>query len=653
MMDEEGPVAKIIQDATEPLLTLCDICKECVFRCYKYIDIADGAVFQLGYDGDVVSLGGNEHHKSRREWEDAIYKDCYICCRLRDLMPSSVLLDSGDPALESETFLECEISYHGSRPPLICITRSGHGIRLSMLRAALGKVRTEIYNVGPSTDSVSVWERAQEWIADCTLNHKRCQESDAGGPWYPTRLLDIGIASTESGTVGVIKLVETSQNEKGNHANFLLGIPNLPRTFEHAVQAARKLQVRYLWIDSLCIIQDEPEDWAKEAQLMHKVYRHAWCNISATASRNSGEDLFRTRTSERLVGPLVLDFGGPRNAVLVEEDYFTAAVELSPLQTVSTGPDVDPVVPPADSQQRAWVLQERLLSPRILHFAENQVFWECNTNVAGETFPDSLKNGMAYHSMGNIISSAETPLQNWAPVLRNYTQRSLSYASDKLPAILGIAETLGRRWSGTYHCGIWNNGDILPQLAWHVDSASGVRPHPPRAPTWSWASVDGPVSLPEWSRKGFDPIAQIVHCESATDDKDPRKPVRGLLIVEGPLKKYVPASPPDDRFPERYRLVKRKDKVLLDAELCPMDNLYILPLYRESYMDYDADRHGASVDRVYHILLTPDDLDPSTLRRCGLEMSHHPRGWRPSEAKAGFTVGEYLGSERGYRVRIL
>lgn len=215
-----------------------------------------------------------------------------------------------------------------------------------------------------------MWDTAQKWIADCTLNHERCQERDADGSWYPTRLLDIGTANTEPGTAAVLKLVETSQNEihgpyvtlshswgggnpvmlkKGNHAHFLLGISNLPKTFEHAVQAARKLQVRYLWIDSLCIIQDQPEDWATEAQLMHKVYRHAWSNISATASRNSSEGLFRTRASERSVGRLVVDCGGPRNVVLVEEDYFTAAVELSPLQTVSTRPDVDPVVLPADS----------------------------------------------------------------------------------------------------------------------------------------------------------------------------------------------------------------------------------------------------------------------------------------------------------------
>ena len=295
------------------------------------------------------------------------------------------------------------------------------------------------------------------------------------------------------------------------------------------------------------------------------------------------------------------------------------------------------------------------MSPRILHFAENQVFWECNTTVAGEAFPRSLVNGMTYHSMRNIISSEETPLQNWAPVLRDYTRRSLSYTSDKLPAISGVAEILGRRWGGTYHCGIWTNGDILPQLAWHVDSGSGIRrPQPPRAPSWSWASVDSPVSLPEWSREALYPIAKIVHCEAGTDDTDPRKPVSGLLIAEGPLEKYVPARSPDDYLPERHRLVKGKDKVLLDTESCPMDNLYRLPLYEESYVDYDADRHGASVIRAYDMLLTPDDSDPSTLHRCGLTMTHDLFGRRFStKVSAGLAVGEYLDSERGYRVRIM
>lgn len=171
--------------------------------------------------------------------------------------------------------------------------------------------------------------------------------------WYPSRLIDLGSIDSQSGS---IKLVDTARvKPEGNYitlshcwgggtpvklksenlSDFFLEIRSLPKTFEHAVEATRKLGVRYLWIDSLCIVQDDPSDWMREAALMHKVYRHAWCNLSATAARNSNAGLFWNRGGNTLVGPLVVDVGEPKRTLLLEADLFTAAIEHSPLQDVS------------------------------------------------------------------------------------------------------------------------------------------------------------------------------------------------------------------------------------------------------------------------------------------------------------------------------
>ena len=128
----------------------------------------------------------------------------------------------------------------------------------------------------------------------------------------PTRLLDVGLddsyalrvcegASVPPGT-SYVTLSHCwggnvpMQLKKDNVSTFQAGLPDgIPTTFADAIQITRAIGIRYLWIDSLCIIQDSVEDWQKEASLMDHVYEHAWCNIAATKARNSSEGLFSDR----------------------------------------------------------------------------------------------------------------------------------------------------------------------------------------------------------------------------------------------------------------------------------------------------------------------------------------------------------------------
>jgi hypothetical protein len=143
-------------------------------------------------------------------------------------------------------------------------------------------------------------------------------------------------------------------------------IDELPKTFQDAIAITRRLKVRYLWIDSLCIIQDSVEDWNDESSKMEDVYANGFCNIAATGAPDGRTGCFvernpvlaqACRISNESVHKSSLRRGGPYD--FVTEDLRSDGILGAPLN------------------RRAWVVQERMLSPRIIHFGKNQVFWEC------------------------------------------------------------------------------------------------------------------------------------------------------------------------------------------------------------------------------------------------------------------------------------
>ena len=157
-----------------------------------------------------------------------------------------------------------------------------------------------------------------------------------------------------------------------NLSSLRLHIPvdELPQTFQDDFALTRRLGTDYLWIDSLCIVQDDREDWFSESARMGDVYKNGLCCIAATGFSSSRTGLYATRTAERLLPCRVFaNWDGKRHDgkhpvrgeyYLVELDrYWYNAVDEAPLQ------------------RRAWAMQERLLAPRVLHFGSEQLLWEC------------------------------------------------------------------------------------------------------------------------------------------------------------------------------------------------------------------------------------------------------------------------------------
>jgi hypothetical protein len=167
--------------------------------------------------------------------------------------------------------------------------------------------------------------------------------------------------------------VEFLQLLKGNFASMKEGIKidDLPKTFQDAVAITRRLGVRYLWIDSLCIIQKSTEDWARESSMMGDVYQNGLCNIAATGAPDGQWGCFMERDpilaqkcEVRVDRPLSKFNLKPGLYDLVPRNLWEGGLSNAPLN------------------KRAWVAQERILAPRVLHFGRNQLFWECNGLVS-------------------------------------------------------------------------------------------------------------------------------------------------------------------------------------------------------------------------------------------------------------------------------
>jgi hypothetical protein len=255
-----------------------------------------------------------------------------------------------------------------------------------------------------------------------------------------------------------------------------MSLSRLPPTFRDALLITRKLKLRYIWIDSLCIVQDSRSDWESESAKMASIYKNAFITIAATASPDFQGGCFSKSKAD-------LCFHIKQSGVL---DTVIAA------RTEVTGklPDLYPLL------TRGWVYQERMLSRRYLHFYRNELMLECREQRVCEcgnhpgrldVYGEQLAAKSKYHNPGvNRLAAS------WQKVVMNYSMLRLSESSDKLPAIFGCAQDMGDPDRGIYLAGLWER-TLGEDLLWTPRNYSTVS-HPTnwRAPSWTWASIDTP-----------------------------------------------------------------------------------------------------------------------------------------------------------------
>lgn len=279
----------------------------------------------------------------------------------------------------------------------------------------------------------------------------------------------------------------------------------LPTTFNDAVLVARELGVRFLWIDSLCIIQDSPEDWAVHAPQMAKVYGGAYATIAADAAKDSAAG-FLSGCRRHLSSPKTVAFScdghdglvyvRKRGSLAYQLPYHDWSEPGRSIASRIRGPkevvdrfcrEQEP--PESGLSTRGWVFQERVLSPRTLHFGGAETGWECRSLINCECSASSMR----YHRKTSLLKRALSKMA-WTTVVEEYTRLRLTFEEDRLVALSGLAEARKHLSNDIYIAGMWLN-NLKRELLWRSDvptAKSAVR-RLDIAPTWSWASVTCPV----------------------------------------------------------------------------------------------------------------------------------------------------------------
>ncbi|KAK4159284.1 heterokaryon incompatibility protein-domain-containing protein [Cladorrhinum sp. PSN259] len=361
----------------------------------------------------------------------------------------------------------------------------------------------------PSERSVSAAiAQIRFWLGECA-NHPGCALSS----WnpdipLPTRVLDLARYNPDDLGSSIVTLVESKGREAkyvalsycwGTQNNNLKttpetiqrhkqGIPftDLPLTFQHTAQIARAVDVQYIWIDSLCIIQDEEHktDWNREAPRMADVYRGSFLTVSATWGDTPHSGCFIDPQPGTTIGPIVV-----REVKHFPDTLRVALPENNPAEGFHL-------------LTRGWTYQERTLSPRLIHFGRHEMIWECSTSCTcecGQAKDSHL--GLSKAQFHDLISSpwGEKWPNAWRRMIIQYSALHLTYASDKLPALSGLADQIQRSSNQTYIAGMWQETLVL-DMCWYLPRIAGKPPKRPyatyQAPSWSWASVNGPVEYP-------------------------------------------------------------------------------------------------------------------------------------------------------------
>lgn len=277
---------------------------------------------------------------------------------------------------------------------------------------------------------------------------------------------------------GLIRLLAKNEEE------FKQGIPlsSLPSTFRDAAKICRGVGIDYLWIDSLCIIQDNKDDWATQSAIMGDIYSNGLVTLAAVWAKDANSGLLPREYIKHMRG---LSLEGYKNVYLrrcyvrdayMDEDDYRESRGLSPLWT------------------RAWVFQERQLSPRVVEFYQTEISWTCNslTTESGRCLEERKVSPKAFLPRDRPLTSTD-----WGSIVYTYSQLSLTYESDRLPALAAMAQRFGEMTGRQrYHMGIWEE-DPIHGLMWSVSLPISALPDSRATsnPSWSWASSLVPVDL--------------------------------------------------------------------------------------------------------------------------------------------------------------
>ncbi|KAK8254529.1 heterokaryon incompatibility protein-domain-containing protein, partial [Phyllosticta capitalensis] len=368
----------------------------------------------------------------------------------------------------------------------------------------------------------SIRDTLRAWLFECDTKHKSCQTLGNGiGGSCPKRLIQVA-----EGAIRVVELESDSEVTyttlshcwgsefdaervpkalSTNIGSLQVSIDwtEIPPTFQDAIKITRLVSCEYIWIDSLCIIQDDAEDWENQASQMAKIYSNSYLNIAATASRNSWGGLLKQRV---LSVDRVFDSATtrPLKSYAFGENII-ARPYLKQVHDgfIGTGVERDGT----DGGRfplllRAWIFQERLLSRRTVHFTRSEMVWECrsHTSCECEEYDPPPGNDNIKTKFDHIIRSSTTEIVSkvWWNCVLNYTEMDITKSTDWPHAIAGLASRVLPYMRSNYSAGLWEK--TLPfDLLWARLSADPIQLYDMSYGEWPFHSSCFPRTPPTWS----------------------------------------------------------------------------------------------------------------------------------------------------------
>ena len=432
----------------------------------------------------------------------------------------------------------------------------------------------------------------RSWLHQCIHHHPQCSPlnsstacSGPGSTRLPTRLIDLGqvpgcleprlVLPSTSEEIQYLTLSHAwsvTVNEshlklsRNNIHDLQVNIPleRLSQTFRDAMAITQQLGYRYIWIDSLCIIQDSTEDWEKESATMCHVYGNSILTIAALGM--NGLDGCFGKRDPRLITPCYLGKLQKGRGIYACPIVHNDRVRLMEF-LMQQG---------ARLPSRGWFLQERLLSPRTLYMGAPELYWECSSQTRCESVPEFngamaifghswlFQEKVRFHGLCRLpldtredevrVNNMKTDLlYDWAEIMRAYSASHLTYTKDRLVALSGITEAIQKGTNWTPVVGTWK--ELWPlDLLWffHESDGSWRMPSGLKTPSWSWLTIEGTKSFPairttSWSNFCLARVIDSTHHTGEVIEKETTITLKGYVRravwVDGLIKEEGPFHP--------------------------------------------------------------------------------------------------------------
>lgn len=424
----------------------------------------------------------------------------------------------------------------------------------------------------------------------CYSSHSMTDKSAEESTVLPTRVIDVGdleehepkprlfVSKKASGRYIALshrwsKAISTKLN-RYNLSRYQKELPvnDMPPTFQDAIEVTRQLGFRYLWIDSLCIIQDDESDWSNESHRMGTIFEEASCTIAAVDSvDDNGIDhgLFLPRDADPLSVKLTIPYKKVPLSKLSQRVFKTHTSVyvwkmrwLRELPTMKTCDKNTITIRPqfvsssrhilrSNWYKRGWVLQERLLSRRLIYYTKISLSWSCfieSGDEKGGCPKESTRIPLVQPRRGSHFPGVWI----WESIIRDYLRCQLTFSKDRLAAVGGISARLEAYSSCKIHAGILfcSHDDAAKNLLWYASKAPLRTFSEFHAPSWTWVAFNGEISFSMQRPSGTsDRLITILdfkvrnQCESTDPSKDCKGTcVSGSVSFKGPAGKLTRRS---------------------------------------------------------------------------------------------------------------